>query len=100
MIPAGEVHYVFSPQLPQELNLLLAPPAPVAEIFSQRLVLHVVPADADTQAEASAGEHVDFCRLFGHQGGLPLSQDQYLGSHPDSLGEGCQVSKEHKGFVK
>ncbi len=53
---APERHQRLAPELAQELYLLLLAPAASVEALPERLVLDVVPADADTEADASAGE--------------------------------------------
>jgi hypothetical protein len=53
---ALERHQGLAPELAQELHLLLLAPTASVEVLPERLVLDVVPADADTEADASAGE--------------------------------------------
>ena len=72
---AVEGHRRLGPQAPQQLDLLLGPLAPVAEVLAERLVLDRVPADADAQPEPAAAEQVDLGGLFGDQRGLALRQD-------------------------
>ena len=51
------------------------PASAVGEVLTQRLVLDRVPAQSDAEPEATLGEQVHLGRLLGHQGGLPLRQD-------------------------
>ena len=51
------------------------------------LKLHVVPAYADAQGEATAAEHVNLGGLLGDQGGLTLGQDEDAGDKADALGD-------------
>ena len=88
-----EVHHLVGPQLTHQLYLLLAAPAPVGEAFAQTLVFDRVPAHADAQPQPAASEHVDFGRLFGHEAGLPLAEDQNAGHHFDFLGKTGQVAE-------
>ena len=87
-VPAAvEVDHFLRPQGAHQVNLLLGADAPVAEILAQGFELHVVPAHADAQGEASAAEHVDLRGLLGHQRGLALGQDQDAGDQADARGQ-------------
>src|SRR5262249_4395636 len=46
------------PQRAQKLNLLLRALAAVLEVFVEAQILDGIPADADAEAEASAGKHI------------------------------------------
>src|SRR5439155_6108019 len=65
-----EVHDLLRPQRAEKGDLLLDPLAAIGEAHSQRFVLHLVPADADAEDEAPAGEHVHLRRLLCHKRGL------------------------------
>ena len=77
-----------------------AAPAAVAEILAQRLVLHVVPAYTDAQAQASSGQHIHFGRLLGNQSGLSLAQNQHSSSHLNLVGHSGQVSEQNERLVE
>ena len=87
MPAAVEVDHFLRPQGAHQVDLLLGADAPVAEILGQSLKLHVVPADADAQGEASAAEHVDLRGLLGNQRGLTLGQNQDAGYQLDPGGQ-------------
>ena len=65
------------------------------EVLSQGLVLHMVPAHADAQAQAAPAQHVYLGSLFRHQDGLALGQNQDPGCQADLLGDGGHVA--HQG---
>src|SRR5205085_1930233 len=65
------------PERAEQLDLLLAARAAVAERLAEGLVLDGVPADADPEPQPAAAEQVDLGGLLGHQHGLPLRQDQH-----------------------
>src|SRR5215510_15527919 len=71
-----EMHHLLRPQRAQHGNLLLTPSPTDVEILAQGLVLDRIPVDADAQPQATGAEHIDFRRLLGHQGSLPLRQDE------------------------
>ena len=94
-----KVHHLASPQGPQQRNLFLAAPSPVAEVAVQRLIFHMVPAHANAQPQPASAKQVHLCRLLGDQDGGALRQNQDAGGQPDGLGHGGQISHQGKGFV-
>ena len=70
------------------------------EVLVQRFVLDVIPADADTEAQASAREHVDRRGLFRHQRGLALRQDHDAGDELEALRARRQIPEQHEGLVE
>src|SRR5712691_2062021 len=87
------------PQPPQQRDLLGHPVAAACEALAERLVLHGVPAQADAQPEAAAGQQVHLGRLLGDQGSLPLRQDDDAGHQ--FQGRQCgQVAEQHQRLVK
>jgi hypothetical protein len=97
---ALERHQGLAPELAQELHLFLLAPATSVEALPERLVLDVVPTDADTEADASAGEQVDVGHLPRNEGGLALRQDQDPRHELDALGECGEVSEHHERVVE
>src|SRR5262245_39631401 len=67
-----ELHHLLRPQRSQYGNLLLTASPPVVEILAQGLVLDGIPANTNPQPQSTTAEHVDFCSLLGHEGGLAL----------------------------
>ena len=55
------------------------PTATLIEPLTERLVLHVVPADADPESEATAGEQIHLGGLLRDQRGLALGEDDHAG---------------------
>jgi len=88
------------PQLPQQAHLLFEAGAAILERHAQRLVLHPVPARADAEAHAPAGEHVDLRRLLGDQGGLALGEDQDRGAELEPLADRRDVAEQDEGLVE
>ena len=70
------------------------------EILVQRLVLDVVPADADAEAQAPAGEDVHRGGLLGHQRRLALGQDDDASDQLELLRAGAQVAEQDEHLVK
>src|SRR4051812_7945343 len=54
-----EVHNRFCPQPAQQLDLLLLPDAAGTEVLPQGLVLDVVPAHPNAQAQPTTGQEID-----------------------------------------
>ena len=70
------------------------------EVHAQRLVLDRVPADAETEAEAPACEHVDLRRLLGEQCRLALPGDDDAGDELEAACHAGQVAEEHEDLVE
>ena len=70
------------------------------EVLTEGLVLDVVPADADAEAQPAAGQEIDVGRLPGHERGLALRQDQDPGGEPDPLGDAGQMGEHHERVVE
>jgi len=49
------------------------------EIHAERLVLDLVPSDADTEADAAGREQRKCCNLFGDERALALGQHGNVG---------------------
>src|SRR5215207_5608947 len=97
---ALECHVGIGPQRFHHLDLFLGPLAPVVEVLVESDELHLVPADADAEPEATAAEHVETGGLFGNQHGLTLREDQYLGGEFDLLRAGRDEAECHEGIVE
>ena len=100
MVGALEGHHGLGPELAHDRNLLGDAPAPGAEVLVQRLILDVVPADADAQAQAPAGEDVHRGGLLGDERGLALGEDDDAGHQFQPLSAGAKVPEEHEGLVE
>src|SRR6267143_746717 len=94
------VHDLLRPQSTQKSDLLLDPPAAVAEAHSQRFVLHLVPADASTDNEASARQNVHLCRLFCHERRLPLGENEDRCRELQPRCDRGEVAEQHEGLVE
>src|SRR5581483_11951009 len=79
LVPPLEGDHWLRREAADQLDLFLEAPCPVLEVLAEPLVLNPVPADADAQPEAAAGQHVDLDRLLGDERGLPLRQDDHAG---------------------
>jgi len=97
---AAVVDHRLPPQQAQQVHLLVQPPAAALERDAQAFVLHVVPAGADGQHEPAAGQHVHLGGLLGHQGGLPLGQDEHGGPELDGRGAGGEEAEQHERLVE
>ncbi len=88
------------PQRAQHRDLLLQDGGPLLERHAEGVVLHLVPPDPETEAEAAAAEQVDLRRLLRQQRGLALGPDEdgggerevsaarQVGEHGQRLAEG------------
>jgi hypothetical protein len=70
------------------------------EILPEGLVLDMVPADPDTEAETTAGQKVNVGRLSRDECRLALGKDQDAGGETDSLGDPSQMGKHHERVVE
>ena len=70
------------------------------EVLPEGLVLDPVPADADTEAEPSAGQQVDVGRLPRNERSLALREDEDAGGEADPLGDAGQVGEHHEWVVE
>ena len=88
------------PELAEQLHLFrLASPAR-RERHAERLVFHFVPAAADAEPKAVAGEDRQFRRLLRHQRGLALGQDEHAGGELDARGDRGHEREHRERFVK
>ena len=62
------------------------------KVLAEGLVLDEVPADSDTEPQATAGEEIDIGRLSCHERRLALGKDQDPGGETDALGYGRRDS--------
>src|SRR6266480_1127682 len=95
-----EVHGLLRPQRTQKSDLLLDPPAAVAEPHAQRFVLHLVPADAGTDDQASARQNVHLCRLFCHERRLSLGENEDRCRELQPRCDRGEVAEQHERLVE
>jgi hypothetical protein len=88
------------PQLAQDLDLLLDAPTARPEVFTERVVLDIVPANADAETQATLAQHVDLRRLLGHESGLTLGENENARDQLEPRGHRREKTKEHHGLVK
>ncbi len=100
MEAAGEIDQVLSPQEPHPLDLLGLARAAGLPLDVERLVLDMVPADADAESQPAAAQDVDLGRLLGDHAGLALRQDQHAAAQLDLLGDGGDEGHRREGLVK
>ena len=100
VVLALERHMRVRPQRLHHLHLLFRPPAAVLEVLIEADVFDLVPADADTEAEASAAQHVQARGLLRHQHGLPLRQDQHAGGEAELRRAARQEAEQHEWIME
>ncbi len=83
----------------EHIDLFLDAVAPVGEVLVEGLVLHPVPADADTEPHPAAGEEVELGDLLRHQRGLALGEEQDRGGQFEGGGGAADEAEQHEGFV-
>ena len=83
---ALEVDRVLAPAGAEHRDRLVHAPAAVPEVVAQGLVLRLLPANAEAQAQAAAGQGVQGRRLLGGQHRVALRQYEDLGAKPDPGG--------------
>ncbi len=67
------------PELAEQLDLLGQAGPALSERYAEGVVLDLVPADADAEPQAAAGEDVDLGGLLGDEGGLALREHEDAG---------------------
>ena len=97
---ALEIDNLVLPQPAQQLDLLLEAPRPGPKVDPERLVLHAVPADADTEAELSPGEDVDLRCLLRDKRRLALRQHEDPGRELEARRAGGQEAEEHEWLME
>src|SRR5207253_9881066 len=100
MIRALERHHRLGPELPHDGDLLADTAAPRVKVLVQGLVLDVVPADAHAEAQAPAAGDVPRRSLLGHDGSLPLGQDDDAGDELEAPRARAQVTEQNKDLVE
>ena len=95
-----EVHDLLRPKRAEDGDLFLDPLAAVGEAHSKRLVLHLIPADANTENEAPRRQNVHLCRLLRHERRLPLGENEDRGCELQPRGDRGQITEQHERFVE
>ena len=95
-----EIDQLVRPQGTHQGHLLLAAPAAARIRDFQRLELLRLDADADSEAQSTAAQHVDLGGLLRDQRGLALRQHQHPGREADARSEAGEKSEEHEDLVK
>src|SRR5438132_1385653 len=88
------------PELTQHLDLLFDPVPTPLKFLAQRIVLDVVPANPNTEAQTSPTQHVDLCGLLGDQGRLALRQDENARHQFELPGHRSEKPEEHHRLMK
>src|SRR4051794_37432541 len=96
VVAALEGDVRFGPELLHELHLLLRPPSAVGEDFVQAIELDLVPADANAEAQAVAGENGEAGGLFCDKGGLALCEDQHAGGKAEALRDTGEEAEQYE----
>src|SRR5262245_52390393 len=60
----------------------------------------MVPADAHSEPQTPAGENVHRSRLLGHEGRLPLGQDDDAGDELEASRAGAKVTEQNEDLVE
>src|ERR1700716_3956553 len=97
---AREVDHRLCEQEAEKLDLLLLPGAAGTEVLPECLVLDVVPADPDTEAQPTTGEKINIGCLPCDERCLALREDQDSGRELDSVSDGGQISEHHERIVE
>src|SRR6267142_4922374 len=100
MIRTLESHHRLGPELPHDGDLLADAASPGVKVLVQGLVLDMVPADAHAEAQAPAGENVHRSSLLGHEGSLPLGQDDDAGDELEAPRAGPNVTEQNEALVE
>ena len=100
MVTPVERDHGLGPEAPEQLDLLLDPLAAVREVLAERLELDEVPAEADPEPEAPAGENVDLGGLLGDERGLPLREDEHAGDELEPGNDSGEVAEEDEDLVE
>ena len=98
VVRARQVDLGVGPVRSQEPDRLVHPRPAVAERLAERLVLRLLPAHPDPEPHPPARERVERAHLLGHQGRLPLRQDQHLGAERHPRGDRGHVGERHQGL--
>src|SRR6266550_1184179 len=82
------------PQLAEQGDLMLLPPAAAAKMSGhfETVVFDPVPADPDAQAKPAFREQVDIRSLFGEECRLALRQDDHARYQFELFGDAGEVS--------
>src|SRR5204863_4863446 len=94
--------YRLLPQLTDQGDLLLLPPAAAAKMpgHFETIIFHPVPADPDAQAKPALREQVDIGGLFGEKGRLSLRQDDHARYQFEFLRDAGEVSVSDQRLVE
>jgi hypothetical protein len=76
------------------------PGAACTEVLPKGLVLDVVPADADAQAQSTTGQKINIGRLPRNERRLTLGKDKDTRRETDSLSNGSQIPEHHERVME
>ena len=85
-----------APARTEQADGLVHARATVGEVLAKGVVLGLLPAHADAEADPSARQGVERAHLLGHEHGLPLREHEDLGGQADPLGHGGDVAERHE----
>jgi hypothetical protein len=97
---AVEAEGILSPQPLHEHNLLLEPSSLAIKWGAECVVLDLVPADADAEAEPVARQHRDLSRLLRSEGCLALGQHHHRSDELNTLRDCGEKAVEHEWLMK
>ncbi len=100
VVLAVEAEHILGPQASHQLDLLLLPLAPGAELLIEGVVLDRVPADADTEHEPVARQNCELGRLLGDEHRLALREDQDRRDQIDAGGARREEPEQHHRLVE
>src|SRR5262245_17897093 len=87
------------PELAQDLDLLFSAAPTRLKFLAERIVLDVIPADANAETQPSTAQDIDLSGLLGDQGRLALRQNENARHQFEPGGDGGEKSKEHHGLM-
>jgi len=68
------------------------------KVLPERDVFNLIPAQPHSQAQPATRQDVQRGGLLGHQGRLPLRQNEDAGHEPELRRTGCHEAVQHEGF--
>src|SRR5262249_16092131 len=89
-----------SPQLPQHGHLLFYPASAYVEVFDERFVIHMIPAETDDHTQTSAAHHINRRWLLRYECRLSVRQNEDACCQLDASGHCPEKTKQHYRLVK
>ena len=87
---------LFGPERAHDAQPLVAPPAAILEVLTQRADFFLIPTDPDPDCQTAVRILVERRELLRQNDRMPLRQDQHCRPKPNAFGHRCKIGQENE----